>query len=33
MAWTIFVSGCEQPKLVQYPKKRRLYVNEPVKSA
>ena len=27
-----FVSGCQQPELVQYLKERRLYVNEPVES-
>ncbi|OUN76147.1 hypothetical protein B5G06_13705 [Flavonifractor sp. An52] len=32
MAWTTFVSGCQQPELVQYLKERRLYVNEPVES-
>ena len=30
MSWTTFVSGCQQPELVQYLKERRLYVNEPV---
>ena len=32
MSWTTFVSGCQQPELVQYLKERRLYVNEPVES-
>lgn len=32
MAWTTFVSGCQQPELIQYLKERRLYVNEPVES-
>ena len=32
MSWTTFVSGCEQPELVQYLKERRLYVNEPVET-
>ena len=32
MAWTTFVSGCQQPELVQYLKEQRLYVNEPVES-
>ena len=30
MSWTTFVSGCQEPELVQYLKERRLYVNEPV---
>ena len=30
MSWTTFVSGCQQPELVQYLKERRLYINEPV---
>ena len=30
MSWTTFVSGCQAPKLVQYLKERRLYVNEAV---
>ena len=33
MSWTTFVSGCQQPELVQYLKERRLYVNEPVEGA
>lgn len=32
LSWTTFVSGCQQPELVQYLKERRLYVNEPVQS-
>lgn len=32
MSWSTFVSGCQQPELVQYLKERRLYVNEPVES-
>ena len=32
LAWTSFVSGCQQPELIQYLKERRLYVNEPVES-
>ena len=30
MSWATFVSGCQQPELMQYLKERRLYVNEPV---
>lgn len=30
MSWTTFVSGCQEPELVQYLKERRLYINEPV---
>lgn len=30
LAWTTFVSGIQEPELVQYLKERRLYVNEPV---
>ena len=30
MSWTTFVSGCQEPELMQYLKERRLYVNEPV---
>ena len=32
LTWTEFVSGCEDPELVQYLKERRLYVSEPVES-
>lgn len=32
MPWTTFISGCQQPELVQYLKERRLYVNEPVQA-
>jgi len=32
MSWTTFVSGCQEPELVQYLKERRLYINEPVES-
>ena len=31
MSWTSFVSGCQQPELIQYLKERRLYINEPVR--
>lgn len=30
LSWTSFVSGIEQPELIQYLKERRLYINEPV---
>ena len=30
LTWTNFVAGCTAPKLVQYLKERRLYVNDPV---
>nr|WP_325238065.1 amidoligase family protein [uncultured Oscillibacter sp.] len=30
LAWTTFVSGIQEPELIQYLKERRLYVNEPV---
>ena len=30
MSWTTFVSGCNEPELVQYLKERRIYINEPV---
>ena len=30
MSWTTFVSGCQEPELIQYLKERRLYVNEPI---
>jgi hypothetical protein len=30
LSWTSFVSGCQQPELIQYLKERRLYINEPV---
>lgn len=33
MSWTTFVSGCQEPELVQYLKERRLYINEPVEAA
>ena len=32
LTWTEFVTGCEDPELVQYLKERRLYVSEPVES-
>ena len=32
VSWTTFVSGCQNPELVQYLKERRLYVNEPVET-
>ena len=32
MSWPDFVSGCQEPELIQYLKERRLYVNEPVVS-
>lgn len=33
MSWCEFVSSIEEPKLVEYLKERRLYVNELVKTA
>lgn len=30
LSWTSFVSGIDQPELIQYLKERRLYINEPV---
>ena len=30
LSWSSFVSGCQEPELIQYLKERRLYVNEPV---
>ena len=30
LSWPAFVSGCQEPELVQYLKERRLYINEPV---
>lgn len=30
LAWTTFVSGIQEPELIQYLKERRLYVNEPI---
>ncbi|MBR6509448.1 MAG: amidoligase family protein [Clostridia bacterium] len=30
MSWTTFVSGCEEPELIEYLKERRIYVNEPI---
>ena len=33
MSWTTFMSGCQEPELVQYLKERRLYINEPVDGA
>ena len=32
LSWTTFVSGCNQPELIQYLKERRLYINDPVES-
>lgn len=30
MSWTTFVSGCNEPELIQYLKERRIYINEPI---
>ena len=30
LSWPVFVSGCQEPELIQYLKERRLYINEPV---
>ena len=30
LSWPVFVSGCQEPELIQYLKERRLYVNDPV---
>lgn len=32
LSWSSFVSGCDQPELIQYLKERRLYVNDLVES-
>lgn len=32
LSWTSFVSGCNEPELIQYLKERRIYINEPVES-
>lgn len=30
MSWSVFVSSCNQPELIQYLKERRLYINDPI---